>query len=162
MSDSGGGASETTEPAYGSSAATDVSLRTYLIALINGAEQRSDERFRHMKEMVESAFESAQTAITKADIATEKRFEGVNEFRAALSDQASQFVTRDAMASLADKIDSQIGQHRKDLDAIVRRLDLREGQAQGSRITTGILVTVTTVAVGVIGLVVVVASYLTG
>jgi len=162
MSDPGGGASFTTDPAAGTSAATDVSLREYLTALIHGVEGRSDERFRHMKEMVETAFENAQTAITKADTATEKRFEGVNEFRAALSDQATQFVTRDAMAALADKIDSQIDQQRKDMDAIVRRLDLREGQTQGSRITTGILVTVTTIAVAIVGLVVVVATYLTG
>lgn len=156
----GGGASRSTDPAAGTSAATDVSLREYLVALIDGAERRSDERFRHMKEMVESAFENAQTAITKADTATEKRFEGVNEFRAALSDQATQFVTRDAMNALADKIDTQIEQNRKDLDALARRLDVREGQTQGSRITTGILVTVTTVAVGVIGLVIVVANYI--
>ena len=162
MSDPGGGASFTTDPAAGTSAATDVSLREYLTALINGVEERSDERFRHMKEMVETAFENAQTAITKADIATEKRFEGVNEFRAALSDQATQFVTRDAMVALADKIENQIDQHRKDMDGIIRRLDLREGQTQGSRITGGILVTVITVGVGVLGLLLVLATYLSG
>ncbi len=162
MREEGGGASRTTDPAAGTSTATDVSLREHLTALIEGAERRSDERFRHMKEMVEAAFESAQTAITKADIATEKRFEGVNEFRAALSDQAQHFVTRDALIALSDKLDAQINRNREDLDALSQRIDLREGQHEGSRVTTGYLVTATTIAIGIIGLIVVLATYYGG
>ena len=38
-------------------------------------------------------FESLATAINKAEVATEKRFESVNEFRAQLSDQQKTFLT---------------------------------------------------------------------
>jgi len=158
--DEGGGASRSTDPAAGTSTATDVSLREYLTALIEGVEQRSQVRYANLESKVQAAFDSSQTAIQKAETATEKRFEGVNEFRAALSDQAAHFVTREAMAAMADKFDTQISQYRKDLETLGRRLDVREGQSQGSRLTTGILVTVTTVAVGVLGLVVVIANYL--
>jgi hypothetical protein len=158
--DEGGGASRSTDPAAGTSTATDVSLREYLTALIEGVEQRSQVRYANLESKVQAAFDSSQTAIQKAETATEKRFEGVNEFRAALSDQAAHFVTREAMAAMADKFDTQISQYRKDLETLGRRLDVREGQTQGSRLTTGILVTVTTVAVGVLGLVVVIANYL--
>lgn len=160
MTDNGGGASRTTEPALGTSTATDVSLREYLCALLDEAEKRENERFRHMKETVEAAFASAQTAITKADIATEKRFEGVNEFRAALSDQAAQFITRDSMNSLADKLNAQIERNREDIDGLSKRLDLREGQSAGSRLTGGYVVTVATLGIGVIVMLVVLATYL--
>lgn len=43
--DVGGGASRTTEPAAGSSAATDVSIREYLISIIAGDRKTNRERF---------------------------------------------------------------------------------------------------------------------
>ncbi len=162
MNDEGGGASRSTDPAAGTSSATDVSLREYLCRLIEDVEERSDLRIDHLKEIVDEAFENAQKAIDKADTATEKRFEGVNEFRAALSDQAAQFITRDALEATADKIETQIQQQRKDIDALARRLDLREGQSVGTRLTTGVLVTVATIAIALVGLIVVLANYLSG
>lgn len=41
-----------------------------------------------------AALAAAEKAIVKAETATEKRFEGVNEFRMALSDQAANQITR--------------------------------------------------------------------
>ncbi len=157
----GGGASKSTDPAAGTSSATDVSLREYLVALIVNSEKSADQRFHHMTEMVDAAFASAQKAIDKADIATEKRFEGVNEFRAALSDQSRDFITRDALVSLADKLDAQITRNREDLDALSKRVDLREGQTQGSRLTTGYLVTALAATGGVIGTIIVLVNYIT-
>jgi len=157
--DAGGGASRTTDPAAGTSSATDVSLREYLMAQINAAESRSDIRFEAMKQQVREAFAASQLAIDKADTATEKRFEGVNEFRAALADQSSQFVTQNSLIALGEKLQLGIERNRDDLDALARRIDLREGELAGSRVTKGTLVTAITIAIGVIGLIVVVASY---
>lgn len=57
---------------------------------------------------VKIAFDAAQIASAKADAAYEKRFEGQNEFRAQLSDQASTFMPRKeydaAHAALVDKV----------------------------------------------------------
>lgn len=162
MIEEGGGASRSTDPAAGSSAATDVSLREYLTALINNAERRSDARFESMKEMVETAFTTAQTAINKADEATEKRFEGVNEFRAALSDQAQQFVTKPTLNALVQKLEAQIDRNREDLDALAKRIDIREGQAAGSRVTWGNMTAIIVAAAAAIGIVVVLANWLSG
>lgn len=41
-----------------------------------------------------AAFVAAGTAVNKAEVAGEKRFEGMNEFRNQLKDQAATFVTR--------------------------------------------------------------------
>ena len=162
MNDEGGGASRSTEPAAGTSAATDVSLREYMIALLHAAEKREDLRFQAMKDQVEAAFNSSQLAIDKADQATEKRFEGVNEFRAALSDQATRFVTNQTLDALGDKLQSSIERNREDLDNLARRLDLREGQDTGTKLTTGAMVGGLTVLVLIIGVIVAAANYLSG
>jgi hypothetical protein len=162
VSSEGGGASRSTDPAAGTSSATDVSLREHLTVLIDSFERRSDERFEAMKQMVDTAFSTAQTAIDKADTATEKRFEGVNEFRAQLSDQATRFVTREVMDALADKLLSQIERNRQDLDALAKRVDLREGQSIGTKVTTGVLVTIATLSIGAIGLIAVLVSWASG
>lgn len=61
----------------------DVSLRQYV-----------DQRLADYDRAVQAALASAEKAITKADIATEKRFESVNEFRATLADQQNTFLSR--------------------------------------------------------------------
>lgn len=161
MSEQGGGASRTTEPAAGTSQATDVSLREYLMAQINAVEKRADMRFEAMKAQVESAFSSSQLAINKADEATEKRFEGVNEFRAALSDQAAHFVTNQQLAALGEKLQAAIDRNQDDLIALSKRIDLREGQVQGSRLTYGNIAAMIAVAATIVGLLVLVASHIT-
>lgn len=72
-------------------------------------------------EKVQLALSSAEKAISKAEVATERRFEGVNEFRAALSDQAQAFANRDA-------VDTSFGTMRQRIDdlssAVSRQLIL--------------------------------------
>jgi len=69
-------------------------------------------------EKVQLALSSAEKAITKAEIATEKRFEGVNEFRSALSDQASTFATRAVVDTQLEALRDRVG----DLSGQVSRL----------------------------------------
>lgn len=45
-------------------------------------------------EKVAQRYDAMQMAVTKAEVATEKRFEGVNEFRAQLSDQSRTLMPR--------------------------------------------------------------------
>jgi len=158
----GGGASRSTEPAAGTSQATDVSLREYLIAQIAASERRSDLRFEAMKEQVAEAFASSQLAIDKADEATEKRFEGVNEFRAALSDQATRFVTAETLAALSDKLQASIERNQDDLIALAKRIDLREGQVSGSRLTYGNIAALIAVMATIVGMIVVGITLLQG
>jgi len=116
-------------------------------------EKRYDERFRAIEQSTEQAFGNSQRAIDKADAATEKRFEGVNEFRAALADQSKHFVTRDDLQGLAEKMEIQIAGLRKDVD-------FRIGQEAGSRLTYGSMAALIGVAAAVVGIVVVVSTYL--
>lgn len=56
-----------------------------------------------------AAFSAASTAVSKAELANEKRLDSVNEFRGQLKDQASLLATRSEVATqlraLSDKID---------------------------------------------------------
>jgi hypothetical protein len=76
----------------------------------NEREERNKERFAASKETIGVAMIAADKAIVKAEIATEKRFDSVNEFRASLADQAASFLPRTEYSishkALSDKIDS--------------------------------------------------------
>ncbi len=53
------------------------------------------------QEAIAAALAAAEKAVTKAEEASSKRFESVNEFRQTLSDQTATFLTRkEAMAAL--------------------------------------------------------------
>ncbi len=148
LDEDGGGASRSTDPAGGTSSATDVSLREYLHAEITAVERRSEARFEAMQRAVDTALE-----------ATERRFEGVNEFRSALSDQAQAFVTRDAISALQDKLQASIDRNTSDLRLLAQRLDLREGEDSGAKLTRTGLYTSVVAAILFIGLLISLANY---
>src|SRR6185369_17586625 len=54
----------------------------------------STELFKSARELTEQSITAAERAIIKGENATSARFESVNEFRRALSDQSSTFLTR--------------------------------------------------------------------
>ncbi len=58
-------------------------LRDHVEALLDAADKRYEQRF-----------DAAENAVAKADAASEKRFDGVNEFRAALADQTASLIPR--------------------------------------------------------------------
>lgn len=68
-----------------------------------------DARFDSQEKAVNAALAAAQKAVDKAEVASEKRFEAVNEFRAALGDQARLLMPRieaeQAFKAMAEKID---------------------------------------------------------
>ncbi len=84
--------------------------------------------FATQQEQIKAAFAAAKEAVDKAAIATEKRFDSVNEFRAQLKDQQALLMPR---AEAEGKI-------RGNGDAIVTltaRLDQISGRSQGADAT---------------------------
>ncbi len=75
-------------------------------------DDRNKERFQSMKENVAAALAAADKATSKAESASNTRFESVNEFRQALGDQASKLLTRSeyemAHSGLVEKVDMAI------------------------------------------------------
>ncbi len=100
------------------SALTD---RDYLLSLLAERDRQYSQRFDYQeravvnaltaaKEAVSAALQSAKEAVTKAEVASEKRFESINEFRAQLKDQQQTFMPRSevtiAIKQLADQLAS--------------------------------------------------------
>lgn len=68
-------------------------------------DKRYQQRFEAQTKAIDAALLAAKEAVTKAETATEKRFESVNEFRQTLSDQAGTFVSRIEFNSLKERMD---------------------------------------------------------
>jgi len=69
-------------------------LERYLSSKIDALDRYCSTNFTQSKERVDMALAAADKAVTKAEIATEKRFDGVNEFRGAMADQSKAFMPR--------------------------------------------------------------------
>ncbi len=66
----------------------------FILSKIEALDRFCVTNFAQAKERVDMALAASDKAIVKAEAATEKRFEGVNEFRAALGDQANRLMPR--------------------------------------------------------------------
>lgn len=97
-------------------------------ALWTERDRRYQERFESQNTAIQAAMLAAEKAVDKAERATEKRFEGVNEFRQALSDQSKLFATRAELSNLSERLRF----YESKMDAI-------EGRASGAARLWGIL-----------------------
>jgi hypothetical protein len=69
-------------------------IRADLLARIEGLDRLFTASSQQSKERVDLALAASKEAVSKAEIATEKRFDAVNEFRGALSDQTNRLMPR--------------------------------------------------------------------
>ncbi len=87
--------------------------------------------------------DSSEKAIQKAEGSSEKRFAAVNAFREQLNDQAKDFMPREVA-------DAQIKELDKRISAIQQSQDTNAGKDQGSDKTTAFLIATSTLALGVV------------
>lgn len=97
-------------------------LKEYIEAL------RSDDQ-----KAVQAALLAAKEAVIKAENATEKRFESVNEFRAQLADQGNTFLPR-------LEYDAQHKALEDRVSALTDRINIKEGKGAGLNAGWGYLV----------------------
>lgn len=152
--------------------ADEVSLKEYINDKLTNLEKSVDARFKGVEATTKSALDAADRAVSKAEAATEKRFEGVNEFRATLSDQASKFIIRSEFELVVDRLEQDIKNlvltrgemvpakaydaAHKDLQKQVEDLKLSranlEGRASQSSVYIAYLFSAIGVVMGIIGL----------
>lgn len=89
------------------SADASISLKEYFDSVIQEKEKRYEQRFI-----------AQQEAVLKAEAATEKRFESVNEFRDTLKDQQITFATKVEIATANDYIGKAIEKNQNDLNDV--------------------------------------------
>lgn len=76
--------------------------------LITANDKNYNQRFDNVLQATKAALDAADRAVSKAESATEKRFESVNEFRQTLSDQASKFIIRSEFDLVVDRLEQDI------------------------------------------------------
>jgi len=127
----------------------------HVLSLIGANDHRYEQRFNDLdaamnkgferqKETVNVALQAADRAVTKAELAAEKRFESVNEFRNTLADQQRTLVSRTEVDALMHSFNDKV----VGLEKVVDRL---QAERQGIRGGYGY-------AVGVVGFVLTLAT----
>jgi len=110
-------------------------------------DRRYEQRFLAQQEAVTSALESAKEAVAKAETATEKRFEGVNEFRAQLADQARELMPRKETEGLFAGIAERVL-------VLEKKSDLQAGSSAGQAATIAIIISMVVIVATIIGAVI--------
>ena len=158
----GGGASRSTEPAMGTSQATDVSLREYLSAAINESRRECRDNIAHLEKHFDEIQKHNEQMLEEFRVDVSRRFDGVNEFRESLSDLSALMATKDNLTRVEEKFEARADANAQRISALERRVDLREGEQAGSRVTYGNMAALIAVAATIIGIIVVASNYLSG
>lgn len=96
------------------------------------------EHIIQVRDETTAALVAADKAIVKSELANEKRFENVNEFRGQLADQAATFIPRKEAEQRIDNVAEKLAEAESRLSvtltSIGSRLDLSAGRADGSNV----------------------------
>jgi hypothetical protein len=131
-------------------------LKAQLCAIqkfIDERDRRYEERFKAMDEKTGLALTSSKEAVTKAEVATEKRFDAVNEFRGTLSDQAATLLPRAEATARFTSYDEKIEEIKRDIVALRESRSQSQGRSSGFSAAWGIAVSILFLAIAVVGLI---------
>lgn len=131
-------------------------------ALREADDRRYEQRFSEQKDAVNTAFAAqkeatsaallaADRAVQKAEAASEKRFESVNEFRATLTDQQRTFIPRAEVDVIVRGVEEKINNLTKLMDESRQRETNSRAERRGVQGGWGY-------AVGVIGFIATLAA----
>jgi hypothetical protein len=111
----------------------EISLREYVDERFGAQEKAVGAALAAAEKAVAAALAAADRAVAKAEAASERRFDSVNEFRAALDDNARRLLPRaEAEARLK-------GMEEK-LDLLTARVNAREERGRGAGEMWGFIV----------------------
>lgn len=108
-------------------------LHAHLSTILAERDQRYGQRFADLETALRAALAASEKAIGKAEIANERRFDSVNEFRQTLGDQAAQFATR-------AEVEAAIGRNTERIQDLTDRVNQSEGKGAGLNAGWAILV----------------------
>lgn len=115
-----------------------VSLREYIEVRIRSVQDAAIARAESQEKAVTAAMAAAQAAVSKAEIATEKRFESVNEFRQSLADQSRIQMPRAEFEALHKAAETRNEQAHlavtERVNSIATRLNAIDAQGTGKAI----------------------------
>jgi hypothetical protein len=111
---------------------TTDTLREHLTQRITDVDRMLSRRMDDADKAIQAALVSAEKAVTKAESATEKRFEGVNEFRQALADQSATLIPRAEFDAAQKALSTQVTANTERMAALELRLTSRLDLGQGA------------------------------
>src|ERR1700686_742943 len=99
-----------------------ISLREYVDRRFDDQDKAVQTALTSAEKAVQAALAAAKEAVTKAEIANDKRFESVNEFRGQLADQTATLMPRtefnvqhktleDKISTLTDRMNTADGKN---------------------------------------------------
>jgi hypothetical protein len=122
-----------------------ISLRQYVDARFEAQEKAVAAALASQEKAVAAALAAAKEAVNKAEMASERRFESVNEFRNTLSDQARTLMPRaeseQGLKSLSDK-----------LDVLAARVNARDDRGRGMGDVWGIVIAATALVAALVAI----------
>jgi len=115
-----------------------------VLSVIQGNDKRYEERFAASQKALELglmgtkseislALQAADRAVQKAEAATEKRFESVNEFRGTLDNQQRTLIPRSEVAVLVEGLNEKISHLSKTVDEQKSIVASLQAERQGVR-----------------------------
>jgi len=97
----------------------------------SGQKLAVDAAFAAQREAITAALAAADRAVTKAELATEKRFESVNEFRGTLDNQQRTLIPRSEVDVLVKGLEEKISNVTKVTDKLESDVRERKSEARG-------------------------------
>jgi hypothetical protein len=102
-----------------------------LSAISDERDRRYEDRFKATDEKTSLALTASGKAVDKAETATEKRFDAVNEFRGTLSDQAATLLPRAEATARFGSYDEKFDEMKKEIVSLRETRKETEGSAHG-------------------------------
>jgi hypothetical protein len=113
--------------------------------LMNERDKRYEQRADSTDERTSLALTASEKAVAKAETATEKRFDAVNEFRGQLKDQAATLMPR-------AEADSKFLSMTKEIEELKKSANTAQGRSSGFSASWGIVVSLMLIGIALIGL----------
>ena len=107
-------------------------LHQHLSRRMDDLDRALSRRMDDSDKAISAALVSAEKAVTKAESASERRFESVNEFRAALADQTSTLVSRTEYLTAHKGLEDKLAAVSERLGSLELRLTSRLDQGEGA------------------------------
>jgi hypothetical protein len=115
-------------------------------------DRRYEDRFEAIEEKTTLALNASDKAVTKAELATEKRFEGVNEFRGSLTDLTSTMMPRSEASARFEALDNKNEDLKKEVASLREYRSGGEGKEKAGQHTISTIVSVVAVLIALAAL----------
>lgn len=130
----GGGASRSTDPAAGSSAATDVSLREYLMALLHAQDRHLTSEIAALRRETMQANTAADEAIQVAKEEAKERLLAHNGLIEQMRQKEQSFASRESLEHFITERREALDTHKEEVDKRFGRLERFQATLTGGLI----------------------------